>query len=159
MLMCDRLAQPLPRYVAPHPAAGRGTGAPRQCGNSSSWCPADAACCPSKYSPSTFGCAVPAGRVPAESAGCGDGIPSAAGPGSTATVCCKMGPALPPAPTKKNVLVIGDSVSIGYVGRVASRLEQHALVQHGPWDVSDGGASDTASIKSGIFFGSGGYFS
>ena len=45
-----------------------------------------------------------------------------------------------------NVLVIGDSVSIGYVGGVTKILSASgtAAVQHGPWDVSDGGAGDTA---------------
>ena len=36
-------------------------------------------------------------------------------------------------------------VSIGYVGGVASILKPKALVQHGPWDVSDGGAGDVAT--------------
>lgn len=44
-----------------------------------------------------------------------------------------------------NVLVIGDSVSIGYVGGVATALKPKALVQHGPWDTSDGGAGDVAT--------------
>lgn len=56
-----------------------------------------------------------------------------------------MGPAEPPSTTLPNVLVIGDSVSIGYVGVVANELKDVAKVQHGPWDVSDGGAGDTAN--------------
>lgn len=55
-----------------------------------------------------------------------------------------MGPGDPPSTTLPNVLVIGDSVSIGYVGGVAQDLADVAKVQHGPWDVSDGGAGDTA---------------
>lgn len=34
-------------------------------------------------------------------------------------------------------------MSIGYTAQVTSLLENACLVQHGPWDVSDGGAGDT----------------
>eukprot|EP00591_Stephanopyxis_turris_P010956 CAMPEP_0195511854 /NCGR_PEP_ID=MMETSP0794_2-20130614/4022_1 /TAXON_ID=515487 /ORGANISM="Stephanopyxis turris, Strain CCMP 815" /LENGTH=370 /DNA_ID=CAMNT_0040639525 /DNA_START=36 /DNA_END=1148 /DNA_ORIENTATION=+ len=57
---------------------------------------------------------------------------------------CKPGPALPLDENKKNVLIIGDSVSIGYTPLVASALGSEALVQHSPWDVSDGGAEETS---------------
>lgn len=56
---------------------------------------------------------------------------------------CKPGPALPYSKTLKNVLVIGDSLSIGYTPLVAANLSDIALVQHAPWDVSDGGAEET----------------
>ena len=117
-----------------------------QCGTSSnystSFCPADMPCCYQQYSPSGFGCAVPVGDSAVTSAGCGDGL----GPPTAKTVCCKMGPGDPPSATLPNVLVIGDSVSIGYVGGVTETLNASgtAAVQHGPWDVSDGGAGDTA---------------
>ena len=43
----------------------------------------------------------------------------------------------------------GDSVSIGYTTlasqNVVSLLSKDAAVQHGPWDVSDGGAGDAAT--------------
>lgn len=57
---------------------------------------------------------------------------------------CKMGPALPFSTTLKNVAIIGDSVSIGYTPYVAAVLKDVAFVQHAPWDVSDGGAEETA---------------
>lgn len=46
----------------------------------------------------------------------------------------------------KNVLVIGDSLSIGYTPYLNAALSAAgiALVQHAPWDVSDGGAEETA---------------
>ena len=115
-----------------------------QCGNSTSSCPTSMACCASKYSPSTFGCEVPLGDNAVASAGCGDGLGPVL-PGNT--FCCKMGPGLPASTTMPNVLVIGDSVSIGYVGGVAKILGGSgvAQVQHGPWDVSDGGAGDAAT--------------
>lgn len=56
-----------------------------------------------------------------------------------------MGPGKAPSSSLPNVLVIGDSVSIGYVGGVEEILKPVAQVQHGPWDVSDGGAGDTAT--------------
>ena len=117
--------------------------AANQCGNSSSYCPSGMACCAAKYSPSTYGCEVPIGNLSRVSAGCGDGLPEGD------KLCCKMGPAEPPSSTLANVLIIGDSVSIGYAtgvsANLARRLSDVAKVQHGPWDVSDGGAGDTAS--------------
>jgi hypothetical protein len=67
------------------------------------------------------------------------------GVNETTSLCtCKPGPALPYSTTLKNVLVIGDSISIGYTPWVAKALAPLALVQHSPWDLSDGGAEDTA---------------
>ena len=45
--------------------------------------------------------------------------------------------------TLKNVVIIGDSVSIGYTPIVAKALAPVALVQHAPWG-GDGGAEETA---------------
>ena len=92
--------------------------------------------------PSGYGCSVPLGNNAIASAGCGDGLGSTTGK----SWCCKMGPGNPPSTSMPNVLVIGDSVSIGYVGGVTKILSASgtAAVQHGPWDVSDGGAGDTA---------------
>ena len=60
-----------------------------------------------------------------------------------------MGPAQPPSTTQPNVLIIGDSVSIGYTSlakpSVPDLLSPVALAQHAPWDVSDGGAGNTAT--------------
>ena len=57
---------------------------------------------------------------------------------------CKSGAALPPSKTLPNVLIVGDSVSIGYTPYVAKLMEHVALVQHSPYDVWDGGAEETA---------------
>jgi hypothetical protein len=77
------------------------------------------------------------------SRGCGDGLGS--------PMCCKSGPGDEPSTELPNVLVIGDSVSIcwttgqdGSPVYVQKLLATEAKVQHGPWDVSDGGAGDTA---------------
>ena len=57
---------------------------------------------------------------------------------------CKPGAPLPFAKTLPNVLIIGDSVSIGYTPKVAAHMAAIALVQHSPWDVMDGGAEEAA---------------
>jgi len=57
---------------------------------------------------------------------------------------CKSGPSQPLSTTLKNVVIIGDSISIGYTPYVASYLQSTAFVQHSPWDTSDGGAEETA---------------
>lgn len=89
------------------------------CGNTTTGCSSATACCQAEYSPTTFGCML----------------------GKT---CCKPGPALAPSTTLPNCLVIGDSVSIGYTGTVTKELESECLVQHGPYDVADGGAGATS---------------
>ena len=43
---------------------------------------------------------------------------------------CKIGPGLPFTTTKKNCLIIGDSVSIGYTPFVAQELAEECFVQH-----------------------------
>ena len=122
--------------------------APAQCNASfPTACPKLEDCCASQYSPTKIGCTVDIGNTLwSKSQGCGDGLP-ADGKKNT-TVCCKPGPGLPPSTTLKNVLIIGDSVSIGYTTlatkSVPKLLASTAQVQHGPWDVSDGGAKDTA---------------
>jgi len=57
---------------------------------------------------------------------------------------CKPGPPLPMSNKLKNVLWIGDSLSIGMTPHLAESLKDIALVQHAPWDTSDGGAEETA---------------
>ena len=57
---------------------------------------------------------------------------------------CKPGAHLPPSTSLPNVLIIGDSVSIGYTPPVAAHLVAQAFVQHSPWDTGDGGAEETA---------------
>eukprot|EP00040_Diaphanoeca_grandis_P023947 m.130961 g.130961 ORF g.130961 m.130961 type:complete len:471 (-) comp29514_c0_seq3:124-1536(-) len=54
---------------------------------------------------------------------------------------CKTGPPIAFSTTLKNVLIIGDSVSIGYTPWVATAMENVALVQHSPWG-QDGGAEE-----------------
>jgi len=51
---------------------------------------------------------------------------------------------LPLDPTRKNVIIIGDSLTIGYTPIVAQLLADIAFVQHAPWDLKDGGAEETA---------------
>ena len=121
---------------------------PAQCNASfATACPKLEDCCASQYSPTKIGCTVDIGdSLWSKSQGCGDGLPSDGK--DNRTVCCKPGPGLPPSTTLKNVLIIGDSVSIGYTTiatkNVPTLLAGTAQVQHGPWDVSDGGAKDTA---------------
>jgi len=55
---------------------------------------------------------------------------------------CKFGPPEAFSPTLKNVVVIGDSVSIGYTPYVIKQLSGLAAVQHSPWG-GDGGAEET----------------
>lgn len=90
-----------------------------QCGNTTTYCAAPSKCCTAQYSPTTQGCTAP----------------------TAATTCCKPGPELPPSTTLKNCLIIGDSVSIGYTPYVTRALQDVCQVQHGPWDIHDGGAS------------------
>jgi len=45
--------------------------------------------------------------------------------------------------TLKNVVWIGDSLSIGMTPQLAAEIADIAFVQHAPWDVSDGGAEET----------------
>jgi hypothetical protein len=56
---------------------------------------------------------------------------------------CKPGAPLPPSTTLKNVLIIGDSISIGYTPFVQAALSDVAQVQHAPFS-SDGGAEEMA---------------
>jgi hypothetical protein len=56
---------------------------------------------------------------------------------------CKQGAPLPFDAKRKNVLVVGDSVSIGYTPFVAELMSAKALVQHSPWG-GDGGAEEAA---------------
>eukprot|EP00041_Stephanoeca_diplocostata_P003636 m.36412 g.36412 ORF g.36412 m.36412 type:complete len:283 (-) comp14491_c0_seq2:282-1130(-) len=143
---------------------------PQLCSNAStpaSRCPDGSTCCHSTFSQSTWGCCpwpgaqccsngltcCPQGHV------CTDSRPNGWPGWGLVTTCvpeggssktnvtgvavCKYGPPLPPSTTLKNVLVIGDSVSIGYTPFVATALQSEALVQHAPWG-GDGGAEETA---------------
>jgi len=88
-------------------------------------CLTDSECCEAPYSPSGFGCQGPSG-----------------------TSCCLVGAALSPDlinPALPNCLVMGDSVSIGYVNPVVDTLREVCNVQHSPWDVSNGGWGSSES--------------
>ena len=66
----------------------------------------------------------------------------ATAPGCVGAEVCKTGPPNPYSTSLKNVLVVGDSVSIGYTPFIAKVMEATALVQHSPWG-GDGGAEET----------------
>ena len=56
---------------------------------------------------------------------------------------CKAGPNFPMHPTLRNVVWMGDSISIGAFPAFARALSDVALVQHAPWG-GNGGAEETA---------------
>ena len=126
------------RYENHAAAAGPVVAAP--CASSSKVnCPAPATgCCVAKYSPAAqTGCQVPA-VAQWNGTGC---LPPCHHPGTT---CCTPGAPLSLSADLKNVLVFGDSVSIDYTRPVKQNLSDIALVQHAPWDTSDGGAGSTS---------------
>jgi len=63
-------------------------------------------------------------------------------PNTTGDEVCKTGPPLPYDPTRKNILIVGDSVSIGYTPVVAALMNESSFVQHSPWG-GDGGAEES----------------
>jgi hypothetical protein len=125
-------------------------------------CPSSATCSPNGFSdgnnmgccpwanatncPSGFACC-PSGTTCRLVSGSGYGsiysCDAAGAPSVTSKCPCKPGAPLKPSATLKNVLVIGDSLSIGYTPRVAANLSDIALVQHAPWDTKDGGAEES----------------
>ena len=57
---------------------------------------------------------------------------------------CKAGVGeLPMYPDQPNVLVLGDSVSIGYTVFLSVMTREKYSTQHTPWDETDGGAGAT----------------
>ncbi len=130
----------------------------------SSWnetrCPSSMTCCPSGFNPSGIGCCpagaeavccpggytcCPAGNTCVHESGGGyaEVFTCVAPSGNTtAQSVCKGGPPLPMSATLKNVLWIGDSLSLGMIPFVAANLSDIALVQHAPWG-GDGGAEET----------------
>ena len=127
-------------------------------------CPSTATCVRQKWSPSngSWGCVDGVGAV-----SCGDYTACPAGtkcvnsgsgwqvvsscvstkdpsaPAVPGVQVCKQGAPLPMATGKKNVLILGDSVSIGYTPFVNAALSDVAFVQHSPWG-GDGGAEESA---------------
>lgn len=98
-------------------------------------CPSGFQCCPEGTT-----CSVISGSGYSTVYNCVTGTGTSMG---TSKCPCKPGIPFPPSTTLKNVLVIGDSLSIGYTPVVAGILSDIALVQHAPWDFSDGGAEET----------------
>lgn len=69
---------------------------------------------------------------------------SESGPAVKAKSVCKPGARHALSTFRKNVIVLGDSVSIGYTPTLRKALDYMAVVQHSPDDVDDGGAEETA---------------
>ena len=111
-------------------------------GNGHGCCPYDGAvCCPNRQTccPAGFAC---------EDKGTYLTTCTKAGqPSSAGLSVCKPGAAEPPSTTLPNVLIIGDSVSIGYTPPVAMHMAKVAKVQHSPLDHADGGHSATGGIE------------
>ena len=109
-------------------------------------------CCPwpnAVSCPSGFACC-PEGSTCTLVSGSGYGTIyqcTGAAPPTTSKCPCKPGMPNPPSTTLKNVLVIGDSLTIGYTPAVAANLSDIALVQHAPWDTSDGGAEESSYFE------------
>ena len=80
-------------------------------------------CCPHSYF----------GDGSATVAGWGCSSSSSSSSSSSGGTCCAPGPKEPPSATLPNCLIIGDSVSEGYLPHVASALATTCKVQHGPW--------------------------
>jgi len=135
---------------------------PRYSGWNATRCPATQTCSPNGFAagggwgccpwpnavscPSGFACC-PEGSTCTLITGSGYGSVyqcTGASPPTQSKCPCKTGAPLPPSTTLKNVLIIGDSLTIGYTPAVAANLADVALVQHAPYDVSDGGAEESA---------------
>lgn len=109
-------------------------------------CPySGATCCPNGYT------CCPQGTTCEDSGSdwavvttCVDGAGKKAPPGAAGggQQVCKTGGPLPFSSSLKNVIILGDSVSIGYEPKLAALLADVALVQHSPWG-GDGGAEET----------------
>ena len=130
-------------------------------------CPASQTCSPNGFSGSLVGCCPFPDAVACDSGfaccpegtkcrlvGNGDGYSSVyscddeAGVEISMSKCpCKPGMPLPPSDALKNVLIIGDSLSIGFTPLVAEILADVALVQHAPWDTTDGGSEESAYFQ------------
>jgi hypothetical protein len=130
-------------------------------------CPAWATCMSNPYSGTGFGCApypnaticnafqaCPAATTCVLRNGSGNltdlhsvytCVPRAGGGAAygSSRCSCKPGAPLPLSPSLKNVLIIGDSISLGYTPAVSAALADVALVQHAPFS-GDGGAEESA---------------
>lgn len=124
----------------------------RQCGNTTTFCPDSGECCNAQYSPTKYGCRLGYDSFSLRDDNLGylphysdfDESAEIMWPPSPTSSCCMPGPQYPPSATLANCLIIGDSVSIGYNGVAAQNVSDVCKLQHGPWDVSDGGAGATS---------------
>jgi hypothetical protein len=124
-----------PQWVVDGGATSSGGGL-QLCGAGCTACPAQDTCCvgqePDPYRvPGGYGCAPPNS---ANTSGCAGG---GVFPGGC---CCAPGPSIISA-SLPNVLVIGDSISAGYIVPLQQNLSGVANVQHGP-DNAGGGNAD-----------------
>ena len=87
-------------------------------------------CCKIEYASSGYGCAMQAVDDP------------------NLVYCCMPGPEKAGSNDVRNVMVLGDSVSIGYTPYVVDFFgnlgSTGAQVQHSPWDTRNGGACNTS---------------
>lgn len=108
-------------------------------GNGEGCCPYEnATCCPNKQT------CCPAGTTCQDTGGYNTVCVGARANETVGLSVCKSGAKNPFSTTLPNVLIIGDSVSIGYTPLVATAMAKIALVQHSPFDTRDGGAEETA---------------
>ena len=85
-------------------------------------CPDTSSCCGTPFVANGYGCTQPSIDDP------------------NFNFCCFAGPSnLDETNIKPNVMILGDSVSIGYTPYVITNLSSIAYVQHSPWS-SDGGS-------------------
>jgi hypothetical protein len=128
---------------APWQAAAAAPAPPLQsCGaNGCTKCPTEDTCCIGKFPdsykvPGGYGCSPP-GNI---SSGCASG-----GFGENAGLpagrcCCGLGPSVV-STSQPNVLIVGDSVSDGYIPHVQAVMRNTTNVQHGP-NNAGGGCAD-----------------
>ena len=139
---------------------------PHVCPNATTRCPAWATCAPNAFSLSGWGCApftnaticsafqsCPSSTACVLSHGSGNAsdlhgvyrcISRASGADWGQSRCsCKPGAPLPLSSTLKNVLVVGDSISLGYTPALSTALADVAMLQHAPFS-TDGGSEEAA---------------
>jgi hypothetical protein len=127
------------RVVAPQVCLNGTVCAAAYSGNGHGCCPYDdAVCCPNSQT------CCPKGSRCNDTGTYWSSCIGETGPQKTGLAVCKPGAPLPPSTALPNVLILGDSVSIGYTPPIAAHMAKLALVQHSPWDVVDGGAEETA---------------
>jgi len=119
-------------------------------------CTAGTTCCPAAYADTGYGCCPYSNAVccPNKQTCCEAGS-TCVDDGAYLTTCtamsgnktglsvCKTGPITPPSTILPNVMIMGDSVSLGYTPHVSSGLATKGQVVHTP-NGGDGGAEETA---------------